>query len=397
MVDEKPAKMEPYKRALDEMREAAPLRSAQDKPIINIDDLKLDDVTDELLIDQFIEMGDELGVDTRQGSIYWDACMGSMIRTSTFIEWLSKIKEIISLESCTGDVLDEKLMERGLSRNPASSTPATYYVELSGEIPDLDSAMTCGGYFFTLQKLGDKYIIVSEDVGEEMNNLVKGTAVIPEIDVDGLVSATLGDIAIPAVNIEDDDSARSRLIRRLSGPDENGNRSQVRTWCESVNGVGSARIIPQWNGPLTVKAVIVSKDGGVPASGVISSVQNYVDPGASGMGEGMATIGQFVTVVAAEAVKIDVSVSVLKKDDATYSGVQDAFRELLKNHFTDMALKDYMSGMAIRYVRVGSLLEGLDDVVDYEHLTLNGKSENVTYSITQIPVLGEVVVDGNIQ
>ena len=36
----------------------------------NIEDLSLDDITEEFLLDECIDMGDELEVDTRQGSIY---------------------------------------------------------------------------------------------------------------------------------------------------------------------------------------------------------------------------------------------------------------------------------------------------------------------------------------
>ena len=91
----------------------------------------------------------------------------------------------------------------------------------------------------------------------------------------------------------------------------------MRTWCESVEGVGAARIIPLWKGPYTVKGVIISAVGGVPSQTVIDNVQNYIDPGCTGMGEGVANIGQFFTAVAVEAVKIDITVTVLKKSDAT--------------------------------------------------------------------------------
>lgn len=390
-------KIAEYREAIERMRDAAPLDLEQNEPVRNIDDLDLEDITEDFLIEHFLDMGDELEVDTRQGSIYWDACMGSIIRTSMFINQLSQVDEIISLQTCTGDVLDEKLRERGLSRNPAEATPATYYVTFVGEVPEMDSVMTCEDYFFTLQEYGDKYVIVSDDLGSEMNNLAPGTEVIPEVDVDGLISATLGELVIPAIDIEDDDSARERLIDRISGPDENGNKSQMKTWCESVEGVGSARIISLWNGPNTVLGVIVAKSGGVPTNSVVEAVQKYIDPGADGMGEGVANIGQIFTAVAVEAVKVDISVSVLKKNEATYSGIQEDFRGLLEKYFTEMALGDYADGMAIRYVRIGALLEGLEDVIDYDDLKLNGASENVTFSILQIPVLGEVTVDGNIQ
>lgn len=100
-----------YKASLAEMRRAAPIERVQSVSARNIEDLSLDDVTEDLLIEQFLDMGEELGVDTRQGSIYWDACMGSIIRTAMLFDDLAQIKEIISIQTCTGDVLDEKMME----------------------------------------------------------------------------------------------------------------------------------------------------------------------------------------------------------------------------------------------------------------------------------------------
>lgn len=399
MADTMEKKIQDFKTAMAAMLANAPLEVDTElvQKLKNIEDLPLNEITQDALIEQFYDMGEYLNVDTRQGSIYWDASMGSIIRTSTFLEQLKMVKEIISIFTCTGDVLDEKMMERGLTRNPANPTPATYYVSFVGMVPEMDSKMSVDDYFFTLSSDSEgRYILISEDMGTDMNNLVSGTKVIPELDVDGLISATLGELAIPAIDAESDDSARERLINRISGPDENGNKSQVRTWCESVEGVGAARIIPLWKGPYTVKGVIISAVGGVPSQTVIDNVQNYIDPGCTGMGEGVANIGQFFTAVAVEAVKIDITVSVLKKSDATYSGIQEAFKNLLQKYFVEMSLEEYTNGMAIRYAHVGSILENMDEVIDYDELKLNGNSANITFSILQIPILGEVTVDGNI-
>lgn len=399
MADTTEKKIQKFKEAMALMLADSPMEV--DTEIVgklkNIEDLPLNDITEDVLIEQFYDMGEFLNVDTRQGSIYWDACMGSIIRTSMFIEQLKMVKEIISLDTCTGDVLDEKMAERGLVRNPEKPTPATYYVNFIGQAPDLDSKMSVEEYFFILSQDSEgRYILISEDMGTDMNNLASGLKVVPELDVDGLIAATLGELATPATDAEDDDSARERLKNRISGPDENGNKSQVRTWCESVEGVGAARIIPLWNGPYTVKGILVSTTGGVPSQTVVDNVQNYIDPGCTGMGEGVANIGQFFTAEAVEAIKVDITVSVLKKNDATYSGIQEGFKELLQKYFTDMALEEYASGMAIRYVRVGAILENMDEVIDYDQLKLNGKSVNITFTNAQVPVLGEVTVDGNI-
>lgn len=39
------------------------------------------------------------------------------------------------------------MMERGLTRNPANPTPATYYVSFVGMVPEMDSKMSVDDYF----------------------------------------------------------------------------------------------------------------------------------------------------------------------------------------------------------------------------------------------------------
>lgn len=367
----------------------------------NIEELNLDEITDKFLLEQCIEMGDELGVDTRQGSLYRDAASGHIIRISKFFDDLRMIKRIISLDTCTGDILDEYMKMRGLKRNPAKPTSAQYYVEIVGIPPKIGALMTCQGHFFKLSKSvdGEHYVIVSEEKGTALNDLQAGTPVIPDIDVDNLIRVTLQKLAVPGQGEEDDALARLRLQNKMSGPDENGNKSQVRTWCESVEGVGKARVIPLWEGANTVAGVIIGEGGTVPAPEVVERVQEYVDPEASGMGEGVATIGQFFTALAAEPVTINVSVMIVKDSDATFDEIKEEFTESLKEYFAGIAMSDYPSSdatMKARYSRIGALLSGIDAVVDYENLEINDGLDNISLNIYQIPVVGEVTVGGDI-
>lgn len=364
---------------------------------VSIEDLKLEEITEDFLKDELIDMGAELGVDTRQGSIYRDAGDGHAFRTAKFFNDLRQVADIISIFSCTGDVLDERLFERGLSRNPPTDLPATYYVEFIGAEPEVGTRVICEEYFFTVDYLDGKWVIVSEETGTKMNNIAPGSAVIPERDIGGLKSARVIELVIPAVNRESDDEARRRLQNKLSGPDENGNISQMKTWCESVAGVGRARIIPLWNGPNTVKCVIIAVDGTAPTPEVVASVQEYLDPGEDGMGEGVATIGQICTVVAAEPIVVDVNVTVIKSAGSIFSEIQSAFEQALGDYFKSVALESYSPEIKIRYNRISAVITSLDGVVDHEDLTLDGKAENISFSVNQIPILGEVIIkNGNI-
>lgn len=367
----------------------------------DISDLGMDEITAEFLREKCIEMGTELEVDTRQGSLYRDAAEGHITRIAEQYDFMRSIAQIIKINTCTGEVLDAKLHERGLYRNPPFPTPAHYYCNFIGAVPVEGDLLTCSGYTFTVESVvedGDDLtvIIVSTETGTAMNYLIPGTAVIPEIDVDGLISCTLGALYDPAEDAESDDSARARLIRRVAGPDENGNISQIRTWCEAVEGVGKARIIPLWDGPMTVKAVLIGLDGKGAVPSIVAATQEYIDPGCAGMGEGKAAIGQFVTVVAAENLAINVSVSIVKQAEVSFQTVTAKIEEALNAYLKSLAQEEYSSQIQVRYARVSATIMDLEEVIDLDNLLVNGGVENITFTIYEVPVLGEVTVNGDI-
>lgn len=363
----------------------------------NISDLKLEEITEEFLRDQCIEMGTDLNVDTRQGSFYRDSAEGHIRRTAYFFDALRHVAEIIGLTTCTGDVLNEYLIGKGLTRNPPAATPAHYYCNYTGAVPEVGDIVTCDRHEFTVESVTTvnntlTVIIVSTETGTEMNYLAQGTTVIPAIDVNGLISCTLGALYDPAEDAEDDESARERFLNSIAGPDGNGNASQIRSWCESVEGVGKARIVPLWNGPTTVKAVLIGEDGKGAATSIVNAAQAYIDPNASGMGEGVAAIGQFVTCVAATSLTIDVSLSVVKQNDVSLSTVKSKIEAAITAYLKSLAMEDYTSGIKVRYQRISALIMDLDEVVDIDDLLVNSDTENISFTVYQVPVLGEVTV-----
>lgn len=362
----------------------------------NIEDLNIADITEETLLDDCIEMGESLGVDTNQGSIYRDASDGHILRTAKFFNDLNMVSTIISIDTCTGVVLDERLRERGMERNPPADTEAVYYVEFVGADPQEGATVTCDGHFFTVEKLNGRWAIRSQETGTAMNVLVSGAPVIPEIDVDNLISATLKEIAIPAVDQEDDESARERFIAKIAGPSENGNKAQMQSWCEAIAGVGRARIVPTWNGAGTVLGIVVSSDGTKPSSAVVKLVQDTIDPGSEGMGEGLATIGCHFTAKAAEEVKVSVDVDVANKAESAYSNIQSDVEHAVTAYLKELALSSASEEIVVRYNSVGALIANIDSVVDYDNLKLNGSNENISCTRYQVPVIGEVTVNGSL-
>ena len=114
------------------------------------------------------------------------------------------------------------------------------------------------------------------------------------------------------------------------------------------------------------------------------------------MGEGAAAIGQFVTVVAAEDVSINVSVSVIKKAEANYSGIQEELTEALEEYLKELALETWSDDIQVRYNRISAIITDLPSVVDHENLLVNGGVDNIAFTVEQVPILGEVTVNGDI-
>lgn len=387
----------------------------------NIKDLQLDEITEEFLRNECIEMGMELQVDTRQGSIYRDAAEGHIKRTAKFFSDLRMVAEIISLSTCTGEVLDEKLHERGLQRTPPEPTSAKYLCICKGAKLNIGDLVFCGGYFFNVVEIyelqetisggssvitGETYeevktisctvIIESEDTGTELNRLTSDMPVLPQVDVEGLTSCTLGELYEPALDAEADESARLRLLNRVSGPDSNGNVSQLRSWCESVAGVGKSRIIPLWNGPGTIKAILMDQEGGAVAEGVVKEVQEFIDPDASGLGEGVASIGQFVTVVSATKKVINISASILVGEGIMIDDVGEEAKREIKEYMRTLAFAEYSSELLVRYMRIITILDSCEGVIDIVNLSVNGGIENIGFLEDEVPVLGEVSLNGHI-
>ena len=367
-------------------------------PIRNIEDLKLDEITEDMLRDQCIAMGESLGVDTSEGSIYRDASEGHIIRSAKFFDDLRRVKEIISIKTCTGDILEEKMTERSLQFNPPEDTSASYYVDFVGAVPQIGALMSCDDHFFNLSKIGERYVIVSQEKGTEMNSLTKGLPVIPDLDVDDLISATLGELAVPAVDQEADDPARERYLAKLAGPAENGNDAQVQSWCESVAGVGRARIIPKWNGATTVKGIIISTAGGIPEEAVVEAVQDYIDPGGTGMGEGAAAIGVHFTAEAAEALNITVNVTVTLIAGADIETVKSQIKEAIEKYFAELSLSKGTDTPTVRSNYVSMIFSANENITDFFDFKMNG-AENyyVQCKKSEIPVLSSLSIETGIR
>lgn len=333
------------------------------------------------------------GIDTRQGSIYFDAVAACALKLANFYVDAGSILDLVAITTATGTYLDEKGKEYGVSRNPATS--AKYRFIYEGSTPEVGTRFFADNLYFYLENDNGALYLVSETGGEDANNIIEGTRATPVNTVVGLTLAEFGPLVEPGQDIESDEDYRGRIQDKIGGPAHNGNKYHYQSWCEEVPGVGRARILPLWNGVNTVKGVLIDPDG-IPVSDTVAQrVQEYVDPGSTGLGEGTANIGAYFTAAAAIAAPIAVSCSVTLSSGYAVEDIQTSALTSIRAYLKDLALNTPDDEeMIVRISSIGAIIYALPGIVDYSDLTVNSGTANIAVPEDHVAVLEEVVIVG---
>lgn len=323
-------------------------------------------------------------VDTRQGSIYRDALTGPLLALAQFYTDLNNLISLIRVDTAVGEYLDFKGEEYGIERQEA--TLARYAANIVGAVPNEGEQFIIDEMYFDLFYYDDGTpYFECEEIGSVGNNVIEGTEAIPIASITGLVSASVGALLEPAADEETDSDYRDRIRKHITGPAENGNKQHYKSWCESVEGVGHAKIIPLWNGPNTVKGLIYGEDGQPATSTIIARVQQYIDPDndgdgeGDGLGEGVAEIGAHFTAVAPTQLSLTVSATVTLASGYDLSTVEESLSASIREYLKDIVINndDNVSQPIVRYNAIGSIIIDNEGVLDYSNLLINGGTANI--------------------
>lgn len=346
------------------------------------------------------------GIDTRQGSIYYDAVAGAALKISAFYADLRYALDLVFITTAVGEYLDQKGAEYGVFRNAA--TPALYEYIYEGSRPSVGERFFAEGEYFVLRSLDGALRLEAIDAGQQGNSILPGTPAVPVSNINGLTSSIFGDMIEPGSDIEGDESYRQRIREKIGGPAENGNRQHYKTWCEEIAGVGRARIIPLFAGENTVMGVLIGADAYPAADTLVQRVQEYVDPitrniekeyrgrviiVGDGLGNGKANVGAHFAAVAAEELPITVSFNAVLTSGSSIEQVEEEATKAIKEYLKGLALDTPESEkIVIRISAVSALIYDLPSIIDYTNLTFNGEAANIEVDSVGVAVLEEVIV-----
>lgn len=133
-----------------------------------------EDYTYELLMEDVLNNAPE-GIDTRQGSVFYDAVSGPVMKIAKLYTDLDLIVEMTSVSTAVGDALDVKAGEYGVTR--LAATKAKYRVSFEGTQPELGERFYSDGKYFVLREDTEAsvFYLEAENVGEDGNEIYSGT------------------------------------------------------------------------------------------------------------------------------------------------------------------------------------------------------------------------------
>jgi Uncharacterized homolog of phage Mu protein gp47 len=370
-----------------------------------------DEMDEEYWSDLAEEIGEGLGVDVREGSVFMDMQIGHCMRTAKFYGDLALMYEMMMPDSATGEFLTEYAALDNVYR--IAATPSCWSAIFQGWTPEAGAGFMCGDVYLTLADVDGVLCLVANEPGEGSNHLVSGSDLIPEDNIDDLESATLGELIVPGMPEETDEDLLVRWRNSKVNPQANSNISQMKLLCEQAEGIGKAKIFPLWGGANTVKAVLLSKLGRNVSDEIVDAVQMYIDPVekgyevaidgkiyifGDGLGEGAANIGLHFLAVSAKPVYLTVTASVALKDGYTMEQVADDAKSRISAYLSRVALDTSDKDLAIvRISNIGSIFTSLSGVLDYDYdsLTINGSGENMAIDQESVAILSEVVLNAS--
>lgn len=326
-------------------------------------------------------------IDKRQGSVTYDLLSPAAIETAALYIELDNILRWGFADTTYGEYLDRRAGEIGLARKAAVKAAGTLtFTGPSGFVVDAGTEVTTATVapitFVTSAAGtitgGTVTVPAVAAVAGTSGNVGVGTVTTVKGNLVGVVTATNSSAFSGGVDTETDEALLGRYYERLRTPATSGNANNYKQWAKEIAGILDAKVYPVWNGPGTVKIVLLGSDGTPPTTGKAAEVAAYI--------ETVRPIGAAVTVEPAAQVAIAVGATISLDVGYTLVDVRNAFTSGLTEYLKSLAFVDPL----VRYTQVANVLVNTPGVLDFSGLTVNGGTTNVTVADGAVAVVGAV-------
>jgi len=360
-------------------------------------------------------------VDKREGSIIYDALAPACyVLAQFYLDLYNLIQETYVL-TATGEWLDNRVMEFGITRSQATAAVKRADFEDSAGNP---VSVPIGSRFSTISTTVPLFYVVTDTYKTDLGVVVPGAFLLTcetegtvgheytgnIIPIDYLPSIAVAEMTttvIPGQAVETDEALRQRYIDKVNSRPFGGNIAQYREMILDIDGIGDCQIYPVWDGGGTVKISIVGSDLLPVTPEFIAIVQDIVDPNddpeLQGTGVGTAPIGHLVTLATGTQKVVNIATNITLMSGYTIEMVQGPVETALEAYFVDLReswgvkndFNQYILGVYISGVNAAMLT--VQGVANVTGTTLNGVASDLalveTSATQEVPTLGEVTLN----
>lgn len=350
-----------------------------------------------------------LDIDKTEGGFAWDLTYPTALEKSEMLQYYMVLAlKTMFPQWAEGRWLDYHAHDAGLVRKAANH--AYGYVTVTGNVgrvipqgfvfsvPSVDGSAAID--FETLAACsipdsGSIDIAVQAVEAGTVGNVANDTITIMRSPITGITSITNKEAITGGAEAEDDDSLRQRIDDLLAGRGDSyvGNNADYVRWAKEVPGVGFAHTIPEYNGPNSVKVVIVDANG-IPANEqILEAVKLHIFGTNRKDMARLAPIGVIdYAIVAPTAVPITFKFRLKLEDGATVESVKAAYKTALSEYYASIASGNEKV-KPVQYIETFAVLaKNTQGVADFEDFLMNGGVSNITFEEDEYPVTGEIEV-----
>ena len=313
-----------------------------------------------------------------EGTFEYDMLASNSIEFAKTEVELEQLYKACFADTSWGEYLTMIAEQYGVLRRAATKATGTITLTGKGIVPTGSLFTTAAGTKF--QTLEYRNVNGTADVPVEAVNageagdVKENTITVIPMSIPGITAVTNAEATSGGYDEEDDEDLLKRYLEKVRLPATSGNKYEYYEWAKSVSGVGDARVQSLWNGPGTVKVIIVDANMQVAPASLIQSVADYI--------ETVRPIGATVTVVSPTPIPVTIT--------AKISGTLDK-EQFLKDVNAYIAGKG-MDFRSLSYARCIDILLNQTTVADCADVRLNGK-ELIKCSADEMIRAEEVEVD----
>lgn len=243
----------------------------------------------------------------------------------------------------------------------------------------------------TIDSTGSAEVDVKCTTAGIVGNVEANTIILLIGNISGIKSVTNTSKFTGGTDIEEEEHYRARVIAVEQEDNLSGADSDYVTWALEVDGTGSAYVIEEWEGPGTVKVLILDKNGQPATTELIKAVKDYIYPDKlPGKNRGgKAPLGAVVTIDTAHTLAIYVKANFTFTSGFSPDSVLNAMEDDLSSYLAKITISGTVNYNVIHSI-VGAYIESKKGIDDFENLTINDGTTNINL-VDQVPVIGEVV------